>query len=73
MIHVRRAVPVLVTSLLVFAASAQGEESVSFFRNQRIALVLGYNPGGSYDLNANIAANWLPRFIPGKPTVVIRV
>lgn len=59
-------------TLAILATAARGEDGGTFYQKKRIALVVGYNPGGSYDLNANLAASWLPRFIPGNPAFVIQ-
>jgi tripartite-type tricarboxylate transporter receptor subunit TctC len=38
--------------------------------HKRIDLLIGYTPGGSYDLYARLVARHLGRFLPGEPTVV---
>jgi tripartite-type tricarboxylate transporter receptor subunit TctC len=53
-----------------FAAPAQAETAEEFFRGKQINLVIGYNPGGSYDIYARLAANLLPKYIPGNPSIV---
>lgn len=42
-----------------------------YYKDKQISLILGYNPGGGYDLYARVVANALPRYIPGKPTIVL--
>jgi hypothetical protein len=37
---------------------------------KRIELLIGYTPGGSYDLYARLVARHLGRFLPGEPVVV---
>ena len=37
---------------------------------RRVDLLIGYTPGGSYDLYARLVARHLGRFLPGEPTVV---
>ncbi|HEX3246356.1 MAG TPA: hypothetical protein VHX16_13190 [Chloroflexota bacterium] len=34
-------------------------------------IIVGYAPGGLYDIFARLAARHLPRFLPGSPTVVV--
>jgi tripartite-type tricarboxylate transporter receptor subunit TctC len=60
----------LVCGALASPACAQTVEE--FFRNKQISLIVGFPPGGSYDLYARIAATRLPRYIPGNPTIVMR-
>jgi tripartite-type tricarboxylate transporter receptor subunit TctC len=55
---------------LLMSVSAHGESAEDFFRNKQISLVIGYNPGGTYDLYSRLAATLLPRYIPGNPTIV---
>jgi tripartite-type tricarboxylate transporter receptor subunit TctC len=42
------------------------------YDKKQISLVIGYNPGGGYDIYARIIASALPRYIPGAPTIVPR-
>ncbi len=52
------------------AASADPVED--FYRGKSIDLVIGYTPGGTYDLYARLVGRFLGEFIPGKPRIVIR-
>src|SRR5262245_8366485 len=62
-----------VLAAAVFAASpATAQQSVAdFYKGKTVALLLGTGPGGSYDLYARIFAEFLPKHIPGNPTVVV--
>ena len=55
--------------LFVAGASAQGVED--FYRGRTLSLIMGTGPGGSYDLYGRLVAQHLPRFIPGKPNMVV--
>jgi tripartite-type tricarboxylate transporter receptor subunit TctC len=52
------------------AAPAHAETAEEFFKGKQINLIIGYNPGGSYDIYARLAANLLPKYIPGHPKIV---
>jgi tripartite-type tricarboxylate transporter receptor subunit TctC len=52
------------------AAAIFGGSPVSAQAAKRIDLLIGYTPGGSYDLYARLVARHLGRFLPGEPTVV---
>jgi tripartite-type tricarboxylate transporter receptor subunit TctC len=43
-----------------------------FYQGKVITIVVGYGPGGGYDRMARIMAKHLPRYIPGKPTVLVQ-
>jgi tripartite-type tricarboxylate transporter receptor subunit TctC len=60
--------PLLAAAL--FAAPAAADEVADFYRGKRITLVIGYGPGGGYDLYARLFARFLGEHIPGKPTLV---
>src|SRR5215211_5542991 len=64
----------LLATLATFAlaAPAHCESAEDFFRGKQISLIIGYNPGGTYDLYSRLAASILPRYIPGNPTIVPR-
>jgi tripartite-type tricarboxylate transporter receptor subunit TctC len=52
-------------------AQAQKPDAVAdFYRGKTVRVVVGYGPGGSYDLYGRLAAEFLGRHIPGNPTVV---
>jgi tripartite-type tricarboxylate transporter receptor subunit TctC len=57
-------------ALLLLGTPARSETADEFFRNKQISLIIGYNPGGTYDLYSRLAATLLPRYIPGNPTIV---
>ncbi|HXF82292.1 MAG TPA: tripartite tricarboxylate transporter substrate-binding protein [bacterium] len=61
----------LVISLLV-AAPAMGQQAAPSFAGRTVTLVVGYNPGGGYDQIARIIARYLPKYLPGNPTVVVQ-
>jgi tripartite-type tricarboxylate transporter receptor subunit TctC len=59
--------------LLVASPPAQAQQSVEdFYKGKRLDLVIGYAPGGGYDLVARLVARHLGNFIPGKPSIVPR-
>lgn len=61
---------VALSASLASPASAQTAEE--FFRGKQISLVIGFPPGGAYDLYARAAASFLPRYIPGHPTIITK-
>jgi tripartite-type tricarboxylate transporter receptor subunit TctC len=58
----------------VFAAplaSAQ-EAGGGFYKDKVIRVIVGFPTGGGFDLYARILADYLPKYLPGKPTVVVQ-
>jgi tripartite-type tricarboxylate transporter receptor subunit TctC len=52
---------------------AMAQQSVEdFYRGKKIDLIIGYSPGGTYDLYARLVARHLGNYIPGKPLIVPR-
>ncbi len=43
-----------------------------FYRGKTLSIVVGFTPGGGFDLNARLLSRHLPRHIPGNPTVVVQ-
>ena len=66
----------VISSALVVAALqvpiAQAQTAENSYEGQQINLIVGFNPGGTYDLYSRVAAEWLPRYIPGNPSIVVQ-
>jgi len=62
-----------VSALLLFAAGpAMADPVADFYRGKSITLLVGFPPGGGYDLYARVFAPYFTRHIPGNPTIVIK-
>jgi tripartite-type tricarboxylate transporter receptor subunit TctC len=55
---------------LLGASGAQAQSEAETFRGQTIRMIIGYGPGGGYDLYGRFAAEFLGQFIPGAPQIV---
>jgi tripartite-type tricarboxylate transporter receptor subunit TctC len=60
--------------MLVFtpAAAVHADTVADFYRGRTVNLVVGYGPGGGYDLCARLVARHIGRYIPGNPTVAVQ-
>src|SRR5216683_2058236 len=70
-----RAAALATTVLLtvVTAGSVRAQDSVeAFYRGRQINLIVGYGPGGGYDLTARLLARHIGRYIPGNPSVAVQ-
>jgi tripartite-type tricarboxylate transporter receptor subunit TctC len=51
------------------SAPAQAQATLA---GRTVTIVVGFGPGGGYDLMSRIVARHLPRFLPGNPTVIVQ-
>lgn len=64
---------VLVLNVLVWSSTpAKADAVTDFYRGRTLTLVVGYGPGGGYDVYARLIGRYLGRYIPGHPTVVVQ-
>jgi tripartite-type tricarboxylate transporter receptor subunit TctC len=58
---------------LCLVEPAQSQQAVAdFYRGKQLEMIIGYSPGGTYDLYARLVARFLGNYIPGNPTIVPR-
>src|SRR5499425_3582029 len=65
------AIAVVLTTLAFGSCQAQSTVE-AFYKGRQINLIVGYGPGGGYDLTARLLARHIGRFIPGQPSVVVQ-
>jgi tripartite-type tricarboxylate transporter receptor subunit TctC len=56
--------------LAAVAAPARAQDVASFYHGKQITLVIGYGPGGGYDLYARMLGRFIGAHIPGNPIIV---
>jgi tripartite-type tricarboxylate transporter receptor subunit TctC len=58
---------------LVFCVSISPKElqAALYYEGKVIKLVVAFPPGGGYDRMARILVKYFPKYIPGKPTIII--
>ena len=54
------------------AAPAHADAVARFYQGRQISLIVGYGPGGGYDIYARLLGRHLGRFIPGHPDLVVQ-
>jgi tripartite-type tricarboxylate transporter receptor subunit TctC len=55
------------------APAAQAQNAVEdFYKGRQINLIVGYGPGGGYDITARLLARHLGDYIPGHPAIVVQ-
>src|SRR4051794_29605333 len=62
-------------AILIAAAvlPAQAADSVSdFYKGKQLTVIVGYGPGGGYDLFARLVARHIGRHMPGNPNAIVQ-
>ncbi len=69
----KRQILFLLMVLFVFSIFTSPTEPLAapYFEGKRITFLVGVGPGGGYDRMARLFAKHLPKYIPGKPTIII--
>ena len=58
---------------VIAAGSVRAQDAVeAFYKGRQINLIVGYGPGGGYDLTARLLARHFGRFMPGNPSVAVQ-
>jgi tripartite-type tricarboxylate transporter receptor subunit TctC len=52
------------------ATLAQAQSAADFYRGKTLRMLIGYGPGGGYDIYGRLVAEFLPRHLPGNPTMI---
>ena len=60
----------MAAALFLSAVPAQAEPIEDFYRGKTLRMLIGYGPGGGYDIYGRLVAEFLPRHLPGKPTII---
>jgi tripartite-type tricarboxylate transporter receptor subunit TctC len=68
----KRNTRVLVLSLAGLVATATLARADDFYKGKTFTIVVGFSPGGGYDVNARGLARHLAAHIPGNPTVIVQ-
>jgi tripartite-type tricarboxylate transporter receptor subunit TctC len=62
----------IATLAVLSAAPADAQDPASFYKGKTVRLVVGFSPGGGYDVYARALARHYGRHIPGNPLVVVQ-
>jgi tripartite-type tricarboxylate transporter receptor subunit TctC len=59
--------------LLAIAAAAPAAAQVEeFYKGKTVSFIVGYPPGGGYDVYARLLARFMSDHMPGRPTIVVQ-
>ena len=70
----KRQILYLLTSFFFFASFTIPNKLLGapYYEGKVMSIIVGSDPGGGYDRMARLLAKHLPRFIPGKPTIIVQ-
>jgi len=63
-------VAIALALMLAGVPGASADPIADFYRGKTLRMLIGYGPGGGYDLYARVVAEFLPRHLPGHPTIL---
>ena len=55
----------------VLIIASQGAVGAQEYKDKTLTFVVGYSPGGSFDLYARVLARYIGRYLPGNPTRIV--
>jgi tripartite-type tricarboxylate transporter receptor subunit TctC len=62
----------LVSFVVLVLSSAAVRAQAPSFAGKTVTIIVGYKPGGGYDATARLLSRHLPKYLPGKPAVVVQ-
>src|ERR1700745_2500013 len=60
----------LAAVLIGASPPAHADPIADFYTGKTLRMLIGYGPGGGYDLYGRLVAEFLPRHLPGNPTII---
>ncbi len=68
----RKTIGLAVFFLLFFlVVSPPNLYAAPFYEGKTVRIIVGSQPGGGYDRMSRLMAKYMPKYIPGKPTVIV--
>ncbi len=62
----------LAIAALAVGQSAPANSAEDFYKGKTVKIIVGYSPGGGYDIYARILASNIGRYLPGNPNVIVQ-
>ena len=62
----------VVIAIILLMQSVQAQSVEEFYRGKRITIIVGYGPGGGYDVFARLLARHMGKYVPGNPQIVVQ-
>jgi tripartite-type tricarboxylate transporter receptor subunit TctC len=72
-IHAALVIVATFSSLCLASSAVLAQNTVEdFYKNRQVNLIVGYGPGGGYDITARLLARHIGDYIPGHPAIVVQ-
>ena len=62
----------LACAVFVYPAVATAQDAAEHFRGKTVSVLVGFGPGGGYDGYGQLLGQFIGRFIPGEPRVIVK-
>jgi tripartite-type tricarboxylate transporter receptor subunit TctC len=60
----------IAAAMLASDVPTRADPVADFYRGKSLRMLIGYGPGGGYDIYGRLVAEFLPKFLPGNPHIV---
>ncbi len=65
-----RVTSIVLALLLSLSSAASADPIADFYAGKTLRMIVGYGPGGGYDIYGRLVAEFLPKYLPGHPAIV---
>ena len=69
---VRRGLVAFAAMAVLFAGTSAVQAQDVDFKGKTFRIIVGYAPGGGYDIYARLMARYIDKYIPGQPKVIVQ-
>ncbi|MFL5089835.1 MAG: Bug family tripartite tricarboxylate transporter substrate binding protein [Xanthobacteraceae bacterium] len=60
----------IAAAIVLSVVPTHAQPVADFYRGKILRMLIGYGPGGGYDIYGRLVAEFLPRHLPGNPTII---
>ena len=60
----------VIVAAATLVSPSHADPIADFYRGKTLRMLIGYGPGGGYDIYGRLVAEFLPRHLPGHPTII---
>ena len=69
--EVKRLVLIAIAALAIAIGAESSVPAQDFYKDKTLTVIVGYSPGGSFDLYARVLARYIGRYLPGNPSRIV--